>query len=210
MALATGTPLGTIVSQEETYIEGAPYIYFQDNRANPLFNPDAQGYYYGLSGTSSYNVINLGCIQDVQLTEGVTMNDVRCDTIGVKDTIQKRDYVEFNLKILSQLPLTVLRHVMALGTAPSTGTGYETAGIGRIDNAQRYMVYAPAVYNQSAAGWLLFHLHRAKFVDAWTLDMKYGASWELTGLKIRAYADDTKPAEQIFGVIKRIDLAALP
>lgn len=209
MALATGTPLGTITSQEETYIEGAPYIYFQDNRANPLFNPDAQTYYYGLSGTSTYPVINLGCIQDVQLTEGVTMNDVRCDTIGVKDTIQKRDYVEFNLKILSQLPLTVLRHVMGLST-PSTGSGYETVGIGRIDNSQRYMVYAPAVYNQSAAGWLLFHLHRAKFVDAWTLDMKYGASWELTGLKIRAYADDSKPANQTFGVIKRVDLAALP
>lgn len=210
MALPTGTPVGTIVSQEEVYIEGAPYIYFQDNRANPLFNPDAQTYYYGLSGTSTYPVYNLGCIQNVNLTEGVTMNDIRCDTIGVKDTIQKRDYVEFNLEILSQLPLSVIRHVMNLGSAPAVGTGYETQGIARIDNSQRYMVYAPAVYNQSAAGWLLFHLHRAKFVDAWTLNMRYGDSWQLTGVKIRAYADDSKPANQIFGVIKRVDLAALP
>jgi len=209
MALATGTPIGVITSQEETYIEGAPYIYFQDYRASPQYNPDAQGYYYGLTGSATYNVYNLGCIQDVQLTEGVTMNDVRCDTIGVKDTIQKRDYLEFNLKVLSQLPLSVVRHLMNL-SAPTTASGFETVGIGRIDNAQRYMVYAPAVYNQSAAGWLLFHLHRAKFVDAWTLDMKYGASWELTGIKIRAYADESKPAAQTFGVIKRIDLAALP
>lgn len=210
MALATGTPLGNIDSQEDTYIEGAPYIYFQDYRANPLFNPDAQTYYYGLSGTSTYPAYNLGCVQNVSLTEGLTMNDIRCDTIGVKDTIQKRDYVEFQLEILSQLPITVLRHIMKLGSAPATGSGYETAGISRIDNSQKYMVYAPAVYNESAAGWLLFHLHKAKFVDAWTLNMRYGDSWQLTGLKIRAYADDTKPANQIFGVIKRIDLAALP
>lgn len=210
MALSTGTPLGNIVSQENTYIEGAPYIYFQDYRANPLFNPDAQGYYYGLSGTSSYPAYNLGCIQNVSLTEGLTMNDVRCDTIGVVDTIQKRDYVEFQLEILSQLPLTVLRHIMKLGTAPATGSGYETQGIGRIDNSQRYMVYAPAVYNLEAAGWLLFHLHRVKFVDAWTLNMRYGDTWQLTGLKLRAYADENRPSNQTFGVIKRIDTAALP
>lgn len=210
MALATGTPLGSITSQEETYIEGAPYIYFQDYRANPLFNPDAQNYYYGMSGTSTYPVYNLGCIENVSLTEGLTMNDIRCDTIGVKDTIQKRDYVDFVLEVKSQLPLTVLRHLLALGTAPATGSGYETAGIARIDNSQKYMVYAPAVYNQSAAGWLLVHLHKAKFVDAWTLNMRYGDAWQLTGIKIRGYADETKPANQIFGVIKRIDLAALP
>lgn len=210
MSLATGTPVGNIVSQEDTFIEGAPYIYFQDNRATPLNNPDAQTYYWGLSGSTTYPVYNLGCIQNVNLTEGLTMNDIRCDTIGVKDTIQKRDYVEFNLEVLSQLPLTVLRHIMKLGTAPSTGSGFETQGITTIDNAQRYMVYAPAVYNQQAAGWLMFHLHRAKFVDAWTLNMRYVDSWQLTGIKVRAYADQSKPANQLFGVIKRFDAAALP
>jgi len=209
MALATGTPLGTISSQEEEYLEGAPYIYFQDNAANPRFNPDPQSYYWGLTGSATYPVYNLGCIQNVSLTEGVTMNDVRCDTIGVKDTIQKRDYVEFNLEILSQLPLTVIRHVMNLAV-PSTGTGYETVGISRINNSQKYMVYAPMVYDEVTAGWLMFHLHRAKFVDAWTLNMNYGESWTLTGIKIRAYADDSKPSNQIFGVIRRADPQALP
>lgn len=204
MALVTGTPLGTIISQEEEYLEGAPYIYFQDNAANPRFNPDAQGYFWNLTGSATNPVINLGCIQNVSLTEGVTMNDVRCDTIGVKDTIQKRDYVEFNLEILSQLPLTVIRHVMNLGV-PTTGTGFETVGIPRINNSQRYMVYAPMVYDEANAGWLMFHLHRAKFVDAWTLNMAYGEAWTLTGIKIRAYADESKPAGQIFGVIRRAE-----
>lgn len=210
MALITGTPLGVITSQEDTYIEGAPYIYFQDNRANPQFNPDAQGFYYGLTGSATYPVYNIGCVENVSLTEGLTMNDIRCDTVGVKDTIQKRDYVDFVFEIKTMLPLTVLRHLMKLGSAPTTGTGFETVGIGVIDNSQRYMVYAPAVYNQSAAGWILIHLHRAKFVDAFTLNMRYGDSWQLTGLKLRAYADTNKLSTQQFGVIKRIDLAALP
>jgi hypothetical protein len=161
-----------------------------------------------LSGTTTYPAYLLGCIQDVTLTEGVTMNDVRCDTVGVKDTIQKRNYVEFNLTILSLMPLTVLRHILNI-SVPTTGTGFETAGIGQINNSQHYHVYAPKVYDESAAGWLMFYLHKAKFVDAWTLNMKYGDAWTATGLKIRAYANDNYPANQIFGVIRRAD-PALP
>lgn len=202
--IATGTAIGNVVSQEDLYLEGAPYIYFQDDRATPLNNPDAQSFYWGMSGTSSYPAYLLGCIQDVSLTEGVTMNDVRCDTVGVKDTIQKRDYVEFQLTILSQLPLSVIRHVLNL-SAPSVGTGYETVGIPQINNSIHYHVYAPKVYNDDAAGWLMFYLHKAKFVDAWTLNMVYGGSWTLTGIKLRAYAKDTMPANQLFGVIKRFD-----
>ncbi len=207
--IATGSAVGNVISQEELYLEGAPYFYFQDDRANPLNNPDAQSYYWGLSGTTTYPAYLLGCIQDVSLTEGVTMNDVRCDTVGVKDTIQKRDYVEFQLTILSQLPLSVIRHVMNL-SVPSTGTGFETVGIPQINNSIHYHVYAPKVYDESAAGWLMFYLHRAKFVDAWTLNMTYGGSWTLTGVKLRAYAADSYPANQLFGVIKRFDLARLP
>lgn len=203
-SLVTGSAVGNVISQEELYLEGAPYIYFQDSRANPLNNPDAQSFYWGLSGTSTYPAYLLGCIQDVSLTEGVTMNDVRCDTVGVKDTIQKRDYVEFQLTILSQLPLAVIRHVMNL-SAPSTGAGFETVGIPQINNSILYHVYAPKVYDESAAGWLMFHLHRAKFIDAWTLNMVYGGPWTLTGVKIRAYADDSKSGNQLFGVIKRFD-----
>lgn len=203
-SLVTGSAVGNVISQEELYLEGAPFIYFQNSDANPLYNPDAQTFYWGLSGTTANPAYLLGCIQDVSLTEGVTMNDVRCDTVGVKDTIQKRDYVEFQLTVLSQLPLKVLRHIMNL-SAPSTGTGYETVGISQINNSLHYHVYAPKVYNDDDAGWLMFHLHRAKFIDAWTLNMVYGGPWTLTGIKIRAYADDSKPANQLFGVIKRFD-----
>ena len=52
--LVTGTPVGSSLTQENTYIEGAASIFVQDYRANPLFNPDAQGYYWQMSGTVSY------------------------------------------------------------------------------------------------------------------------------------------------------------
>ena len=209
MAILTGVPLGTIVSAEEIYIEGAPYIYFQDSRAGLLNNPDAQGYYWGLSGTTTYPVYALGCVRDVKLSENVTMNDVRCDNVGVKDTVQKRNYLEFDITILTILPLSQLARMLNL-SAPTSGTGFETAGIGQINNAVSYHVYAPKVYDESSGDLLIFNLHKAKFVDAWTIDFKYGDSWTITGIKLRAYADDTKPAAQLFGTIVRKDPSALP
>lgn len=206
--LVTGTPLGNIVTQEDLYVEGSPFIFIQDATANPLKNPDSDGYYWGLSGTVTYPVYELGCVQDVSLTEGLTMNDVRCDTIGVVDTIQRRDYVEFNFTILSIFPLTVLRHVLGLST-PTTGTDVEKVGIGGINNTRKYMVYAPKVYDEDNGDILLFHLHKAKFVDAWTIEFRYAEPWTVTGLKLRAYADSTKPAAARFGTIVRSDASAL-
>ena len=209
MALTTGTPLGTINSQEELYLEGAPFIYIQDSTATPLFNPDAAGYYWGMSGTTAYPVSLLGCVMDVTLTEGLTMNDVRCDTVGTKDTIQRRDYIELGLTIQSFFPLSVAAMLMNLSPA-TVSTGLEKVGIGGINNGKHYMVYMPRVYDEDVGDYLLFHLHRAKFVDAWTIAMASGEPWKLTGLKIRAYADDTKPTTQRFGVIIRSDKSALP
>lgn len=208
MSLVTGTPIGTVVSQEELYIEGAPTIYIQDYHANPLFNPDGDGYYYGMSGTTAYPVTTLGCIQDVTLTEGLTMNDVRCDTVGVKDTIQKRNYIEFDLTILSQFPLSVFQKLANMSPA-TVVSKMEKVGIGAIDNNLHWMVYAPKIYDEVNGHWLLLHLHKAKFVDAWTLHMKFGDAWTLTGVKIRGYADDTKPSTARFGTIIRVDASAL-
>lgn len=209
MALITGTPVGNLDLQDEIYIEGSPYIFIQQYEANPLNNPDGSGFYWGMSGTTAYPVFQLGCVQDVSLTEGVTMNAIRCDTEGDKGTIQRRDYVEFNLTILSQFPLTTLRHLLNI-SAPTVTTGLEKAGIGQINNNRFYMAYCPKVYDQDTGDYVLFHLHRAQFVDAWTINMKGGESWTTTGLKLRAYADSTKPQAQMFGVVVRADPSALP
>lgn len=208
MALVTGTPLGNVDSQDEVYVEGAPYIYIQQTEANPLNNPDADGYYWGLSGTSVYPVFQIGCVQDVSLTEGITMNQIRCDTVGDKGTIQRRDYIELELTILSIFPLTTLRHLLNL-SVPTVGTDIEKVGIGQINNNRFYMAYAPKVYDPDTGDYVLFHFHRAQFVDAWTINMTSGESWTVQGLKLRAYADESKPANQLFGTIVRADPSAI-
>ena len=209
MALVTGTPIGNVSSQDEIYLEGSPYIYIQDTTANPRNNPDVDGYYWGLSGTATYPAIGIGCVQDVSLTEGVTMNAIRCDTSGDKGTIQKRDYIEFNVTILSLFPLTTLRHILNL-SVPKVGlTDLEKAGIGTINNNRFYMAYCPKVYDPDTGDYVMFHLHRAQFVDAWTINMKSGEPWTVNGLKLRAYTDDSKPAGQEFGVIVRADVSAI-
>ena len=208
--LVTGIPVGNIDAQEEIYVEGAPYLYFQDATAGPLNNPDAQGFYWNLSGTSSYPVFRIGCIQDVSLTEGLTINQVRCDTIGDKAAIQRRDYIEFSFSFTSMFPLSALRHLLKLGSAPSVGTGYEKQGIGSINNNQFYHFYAPKVYDDENGDFVAFHIHRGQFVDAFTVNMRSGEPWMVDGIKMRAFADETMPAAQKFGVIMRGDLSGLP
>lgn len=207
-ALVTGTPQGNLVTQEELYLEGSPYIFIQDTTASPLYNPDSDGYYWGLSGTTTYPVYQLGCVQDVSLTEGLTMNDVRCDTVGTKGTIQRRDYVEFAMSIQSIFPLAVLRNILNL-SAPTTGTDFEKVGIGGINNNRFFMAYCPKIYDEDTGDALYFHLHRAQFVDAWEIAFRQGEPWTVSGLKLRAYADDSKPTTQRFGVIARFDVSAL-
>lgn len=207
--LSTGTPLGNVDSQEEIYLEGAPEIFVQNYLANPLYNPDADGYYWNMSGTASYPAESIGCVQDVSLTEGVTMNAIRCDAVGDKGVIQRRDYVELDVTIVSLFPLSELKTFLNLSTA-TVSAGLEKVGIGGINNQRYFMVYCPKVYDEDTGDYLVMHLHKAQFVDAWTINMKSGEPWTVTGLKIRAFVDSTKPAAQKFGVFLRSDLSALP
>jgi hypothetical protein len=142
------------------------------------------------------------------MTEGLTMNDVRCDTDGIKDTVQRRDYVDFIMTIKSLFPLSVAADFLNLSPA-TVVTDAEKVGIGGINNNKHYHVYAPKVYDEETGDLLIFNLHKAKFVDAWTIEMRYGDNWAVTGVKLRAYADSTKPAGQRFGVIVRQDPSAL-
>jgi hypothetical protein len=207
--IVTGSPLGTINAQEEVYLNSAPYLYFQDATAALLWNPDADGYYWNLSGTATYPVNRIGCIQDVSLSEGLTINQIRCDSVGDKDTVQRRDYIEFAFSFTSLLPLSVLRHTLKFVSAPTVVTDYEKQGIGAINNNQFYHFYAPLVYDDDGGDFVAITLHRAKFVEAFTVNMRSGEPWMVEGIRARAYADETKPAAQKFGTIIRFDRSAL-
>jgi hypothetical protein len=210
MALITGTPVGTLTAQESLFVDSAPYIYIQDSRANPLYNPDGDGYYWQMSGTSTYKVYEIGCPYDVSFSENITINEVLCDTTGLQATVQQRQYLEFTFSIRSILPLSVLSVLMKGGTPTlNVSAGTEKFGFGAIDNTKFWHVYTPRVYDTSTGDYIWLYFHKAQFVDAWTLGMAFGTPWQLTGIKLRAVADTTKPALQIFGMFGRSDLSVL-
>jgi len=208
MALVTGSAVGTLQTQEDIYLEGAPTVYIQDWNATEWYSPDADGFYWQLTGTSTYNVYEIGCVTDVSLTENLTINDVLCDNVGVKDTVQQRNYFEFNLSIQSFFPYDVLTHLLGFGTVVETAPT-QKMGMGKINNNQYWHVYAPKVYDEVAGDYVAIHLHKCKFVDAWTIGMTFGTPWQATGIKLRAFVDSAKPAAQQFGVMIRADASVI-
>jgi hypothetical protein len=208
MSLVTGTPVGTLTSQEDIYFEGAPTIYIQQYEAAELYSPDASGFYWGLSGTTTYPVYEVGCITDSSFTENLTTSDILCDNVGVKDTVQQRNYVQFSFTIQSFLPFTVLRHLLKFG-AVTQSAPKEYMPIGKINNNLRYHAWCPKVYDEDVGDYVAIMLHKVKFVDAWTINMPFGTQWQATGIMMRAFVDSTKPAAQQFGLMLRGDKSVI-
>jgi hypothetical protein len=210
MPLVTGSAIGNVDAQEDIFLEGSPTIYFQDSRATPLFNPDADGFYWGLSGTTAYPVYEIGCPTDVTFTENLTINDVLCDNVGVKATIQQRNYFEFQFSIQSLFPLQVLTNLLNGGTVTeNTTTHKQLMPLGKINNDQFWHLYAPKVYNETDGDYVWIYMHKAQYMDAFSIAMTFGVPWKLTGLKLRAVVDSTKPAAQQFGMWGRSDASVI-
>ena len=209
MALVTGTPIGTIEACEnDLYMSIAPYVYYQDATATPLKKPDAGGFYWGLSGTSTYPVYELCCLSAVSLTENITINDVMCDNVGVRSSLQQRNYLEFAFTSSTFFPFQVLTHLLKGGTVTESAPIQEF-GLGTINNTRYWMVYAPIVYDTSVGDYVVIHLHKAQLVNPFTWNMPFGSPHQITGVTFRAYADTTKPAAQQFASIVRSDLSAV-
>jgi len=208
MALVTGTPLGNITSSEDIFLDSAVTLWFQDYNATPLNNPDADGYYWGMSGTTTYPTKEIGCLTDISFTEGITANDVLCDNVGVKSTIQQRNYVEFQLTVQTTFPLDILSDILK-GSAVTETSPTQKFGFGPIDNTKFWMVYGVRVYDQTAGDYVWYHLHKCQFVNAFTISMPFGQNWQVTGIALRAFADTTKPSAQQFGMFGRSDLSVI-
>ena len=209
MALVTGSPAGNLDTQENIYLEGAPTIYFQDSNADPLFNPDSNGFYYGMSGTTSYPAYEVGCVGDVSFADNVTMNDVLCDNVGTKATIQQRNYYEFSFSIQSFFPLQTLTHLLRGGTVTEDTVNHlQLMPLGKINNNQYWHLYAPKVYDEDAGDYVWIYMHSCQFVDAVSVAMSFGTPWKGT-LKMRAFVDTTMPALQQFGMFGRSDASVI-
>ena len=144
MALVTGSAFGTTTTQEDLFLEGAPTIYFQDARATPYYNPDADGFYWQLSGTATYPVFEIGCPTDVTFTENLTIYDYICDNVGLKVTIQQRNYFEFQFSVQSFFPLPVLTALLGGGTVvTNAGAHTRKMPLGKINNNQFWHLICP-------------------------------------------------------------------
>lgn len=208
-AMVTGSPVGLITTQDDIYIEGAPYVYYQDSDGvNELNNPDSDGFYWNLSGTVSNPVYALGCYEDVAFSDNIEVNAVRCDTVGDINVVQKRAHLELTFTLKSLFPLETVRAIMRGSTVTSAGS-YEKMGLGTIDNARGFYIHFTRVYDEATGDWLCITGHKCKFVDAWEMTMPFATPWTL-GVTIWMLADDTKPSAQRFATVIRYDPSALP
>lgn len=210
--LGTGLsdPMGPEVNAEDIYIEGGPNIWFQDAEANPANNPDSDGFYWGLSGTAVYPVYEIGCYDDLSISDSRTSNPVTCAALGNVRQMQRRDALEISLTLKSFFPLAVLRHLIG-GGAVTENAGEETEkmGLGELPQNQLYQVWMSREYDEEAGDRVALHFHNVQWTEATPLTMAYAREWTF-GLRGMALADTGKPAAQRFATIIRYDPSAIP
>ena len=196
------SPTGTQTSSEDLFVEGGPEFWIG---GVPQNNPDDDGFFWGITGTAALPVFLVGCYEGFVFRDNVTLNDIQCDTVGVKSTTQKRNYVDIQFTLKSLLPLEHLsRFMKGGGVTNNTTEGTSKFGLGEIDNQTYHMVFFSRVYNEDG-DCFTFTGHRSQVVDAFELATVWGQPWTLTGFVVRCYADDSKPDGQLFGTIVRID-----
>ncbi len=209
MAITTSDkqPTGTINTAADLFLEGGPNFWFG---GVAKYSPDTDGFYSGITGTAGHPVYKIGCYTDFRWRDNIQMTDVRCDVVGVKSTIQKRNYLEVSFTLLSLLPLSILTNIVRGGTVTvNAGEHTEKMGIGIIDNNAYIMSFFSKVYDEDTGDFVSVTGHRCQFVDVWEMAMTYGAPWTL-GVRLRMYADDTKPTDQQFATVIRLDPSLVP
>lgn len=195
-------PTGTINTQEDIYIEGGADLWFG---GVAKYSPDANGYYWGITGTSETPVYKIGCYENLQLADNLTMNDIRCDTVGVVGSITRRNFLELTFDLKQMLPLSELNHLLRWsGSLQVPADDVEYAGIGDIDQNVRHKVYFSRVYDLDTGDWISITGHRAQFEWSGAWQFRYGNPW-LVGVRCRLYADEDMPAAQRFATVVRYD-----
>jgi hypothetical protein len=205
MALVTGTPMGTTTDQADLYIDTAPAVWFQDNRADPLNNPDADGFYWGMTGSATYPIYALDCYEAVTWGGTIEMSNIRCDTVGDKAAIQKLASIDLSFTLKTLLPLATLTHILRGGAVTTTVGTSEKMGVGQPDNQIYWRVYFASVYDEDNGDYVCVTMHRAQFVDSWEIAFNGFGEPATLGVTIRGFADDDMPAAQLFATVIRGD-----
>lgn len=201
--IADKSPTGTILTAEDLFLEGGPSFWFG---GVAKYSPDSDSFYWGITGTAALPAYKIGCYTDFRWRDNIAMADVRCDTIGVVKTIQKRNYLEATFTLSALLPFKVLKGILRAGTVTTNTTEHtEKMGIGLIDNTTTVPVYFSKVFDDATGAFVSVTGHKCQFVDAWEIAMQYGQPWTVAGVRVRMYADDTKPSDQTFATVIRFD-----
>jgi len=215
MSLLTGTPLGVITQQDEIYLDTAPTFFFQNSDSGSgvgsqgyLHNPDAQGFYWSLTGSSTNPVYELGCYDTFVLAGNIEMNNIRCDTVGDKGTIQRLNYLDVTFNLKTMFPLTTVQQILRGGAVTTVAGSMEEMGIGQPNNNIFFRAYFPTVYDPTTGDYLAVTMHRVQFVDSWQIAFNYGQP-SILGVTARGFSDATKPSDQLFATIIRADPSAL-
>jgi hypothetical protein len=209
MALASGSPYGSVIASEDITLESGPNIYFADVNTPYFFNPDSDGFYWQLSGTVTYPVYQIGCYEGVSFGDNLEVNAVRCDAVGDKDVIMKRNHLELQFTLKSFMPFTILSRVMNGGAVTiNAARNTEEFGLGVINNNQYYKVYVPKVYDEAQGDYVAITGHRCKFVSQGAIQMNFGNAWQLP-VTVWMFADEAKPSSQQFCTVVRADPSVL-
>ena len=200
-------PTGTTVSAEDIFVEGGPTIYFGESYQ---YNPDADGYYHSLVGTAGTPVYKLGCYENFRFQDNVSVAEIRCDNLGLVKTSQTRDYMVATFDLKSLFPLSTLTHILRGGTVVwNDAENAEKMGLGEIDNSVFWKFFFSRVYDADAGDFVSVTGHRTQFTGNFQLQTPYSGAWMISGIEVRMYADDTKPADQRFATVIRVDPSAL-
>lgn len=210
MALVTGTPLGVINTMDDLYIDTAPTIYFQQrDTSNALLNnPDANGFYWGLTGSATWPVFEMRCYDTVVWGGSIEMNAIRCDTTGDQGVIQKLNYLDLTFNLKSLFPLATLRHILRWGSVTTVSSALEKVGVGQPNNNRFFRAYFPVVYDEDTGDYVSVTMHKAQFVDSWQLSFAY-ANQAAVPITLRGFADPDLPSAQLFATVIRADPSAI-
>ncbi len=211
MTLSTGTatPTGQIITGEGIYIEGGPEVYFQNYAAPERFNPDANGFYWGLSGTSTNPIYQFECYDDFQFMDDVTNNPITCQNLGEVANLQRRNHVGVTFTLKSLLPFDILSRVLRGGSVTVDATDdTEAFGLGEINNPF-FHVFFSRVYDVDTGDFISVTIHKARFVEASPLSTPYADAWNIP-VTMHGFADTTKPRDQRFATVLRLDPDQIP
>lgn len=212
--LITGTPIGNVISPTELYLDQPPTVWIQerynaDGTSVGLQNsPDADGFYWGLSGTVARPAYEVGCYENLVIADVRTINMVRCDTTGNRTAIQKRDSLNITFTLKAPFPLATVAPMLNLGPVTTTPGATEKVGVGIIDNSKYFYLYFASVYDQTTGDYLNFTAHRVQFTSAWQWAFVYGQPATFT-IQASLFADNDKPSAQQFATIIRADPSSI-